>query len=76
MRESQQLPNVWQYHLIWTPGPYTSQAQLWAATRMGTRNLWDTWETDRFVGTPAVHDVLHALYTAAVEAHERTLHIG
>lgn len=76
MSDQTTLPNVWQYHLIWTPGTQASMVQLWAATRMGTRNLWDSWEVAGFVGTPDVHAVLYHLYAAAVELHERHLDVG
>lgn len=76
MGDSPTAPNVWQYHLVWTPGPSTSQLQLWAATRMGTRNLWDSWEVRGHVGIPTVGEVLEALYIGAVELHERQSHVG
>jgi hypothetical protein len=69
-------PNVWQYHLIWTPGSSSSVMQLWAATRMGTRNLWDSWEVPGHVGIPTVPEVLSALHAGAVELHERHSHLA
>lgn len=76
MQELQPLPNAWQYHLIWTPGDQVSMVQLWAATRMGTRNLWDSWEVPGFVGVPDIQAVMYHLYSAAVELHERHLHLA
>lgn len=68
-------PNAWQYHLVWTPGPTVSTVQLWASTRMGTRNLWDQWEVPAHAGIPKIADVLTALYSGVVEAQERSTHL-
>lgn len=68
-------PNVWQYHLVWTPGPVRSTVQLWASTRMGTKNLWDSWEVEAQHGIPKIADVLTALYSGVLEAQERSTHL-
>jgi hypothetical protein len=74
MGDSPATPQVWQYVLVWTPGPERSSFQLWAASKAGTRTLWDAWEVAGQVGTPTFQRVLGALYEGAVEAHERSTH--
>jgi hypothetical protein len=63
---------VWQYCLVWTPGPEHSQVSLWAISGQGRRTLWDSWEAASFPETPSLHAVLHHLYCAAVEGQERS----
>lgn len=65
---------VWQYVLVWTPGETRSSVQLWAASKAGTRTLWDAWEVEGEPKTPTYQRVLSALYGACVEAHERSTH--
>lgn len=76
MERSQTKPVVWQYHLVWTPGPEHSTVQLWCASRSGTRALWDSWETTRFVQTPTVPDVLNELHAALLGTLERHTHLA
>jgi hypothetical protein len=72
MERSPAPPLVWQYALVWTPGPEHSSAQLWAISSAGRRTLWDSWEAPGFPETPSLHAVLHALYYCAVDAQERS----
>jgi len=76
MNDRSSTPPVWQYAVVWTPGPEHSAYQLWATTRSGVRTLWDSWEGPGFQGTPALHAVLYWLYCGALEAQERSSHVG
>lgn len=67
---------VWQYALVWTPGPHHSSFQLWAASRAGTRALWDSWETAAFPEVPTLPGVLYQLYVGCCEVQERHAHLG
>jgi len=69
---SQDPTTVWQYCLVWSPGPEHSQASLWAISAAGRRTPWDSWEGAGFPEPPSLHAVLHHLYCCALEGQERS----
>lgn len=67
---------MWQYHLVWTPGEAFSTFLIAAARRNGQRYSWDTWTARPMAGMPTRAEVLNRLWEGTVESLERHSHLG